>query len=284
MYIPATVIFISMPLSILIYFYFKKRIYFRKEKLFLPVQYSLGYDLTPLEVSFLYKNDIGNGLFAELINLKINDYIDIKKMENYDDYRILKIKDFDDFTNPYGKEILKNLFKENNLSNVSLSYFKAIVDNDRSNEFFINVTNIVEKKFIDDGYFVKNKIDFDNLDISQIVSLALSPIFLILLYELNLISESGIAGFIFGVFLSFIAYAFVSGVFYKIETKKGFIARKHVLAFKKYLEVAEKDKIDFNNQPKNIENMDKFLPYAIVLNVATSWQEEYANINKFPIV
>jgi uncharacterized membrane protein YgcG len=76
------------------------------------------------------------------------------------------------------------------------------------------------------------------------------------------------------------------GNFMPVKTQEGVRVKEHLLGFKRYLEVAEKDRIDFHSSPdkesgeseKTINLFDKYLPYAMVFGVEEKWAEKFEEI------
>ena len=74
------------------------------------------------------------------------------------------------------------------------------------------------------------------------------------------------------------------------KTRQGVLAYEHILGLKMYLSVAEKDRLDFHNSPKNltptVKNMptktaahfENLLPYAMALGVHKEWSEQFKDI------
>jgi uncharacterized membrane protein len=64
------------------------------------------------------------------------------------------------------------------------------------------------------------------------------------------------------------------------RTKKGAEMLEHILGFKDFLSVTEKDRLDFHNAPKRSpkEFMEN-LPYAIALGVEKKWAEQFKSIH-----
>lgn len=71
-----------------------------------------------------------------------------------------------------------------------------------------------------------------------------------------------------------------------VKTQEGMRIKEYLLGFKRYLEVAEKDRIDFHSSPlqnkaepeRTMEFFDTCLPYAIVFGVEEKWAEKFADI------
>jgi uncharacterized membrane protein len=65
------------------------------------------------------------------------------------------------------------------------------------------------------------------------------------------------------------------------KTLKGVATKEYILGLKKYLSVAEKDRLKFHNAPdKNPQRFEKLLPYAMVLGVEKEWAEQFKDIYK----
>ena len=63
------------------------------------------------------------------------------------------------------------------------------------------------------------------------------------------------------------------------RTEKGRLAYEHILGFKRYLAVAEKDRLAFHNPPQRTpEIFEKFLPYAMVLGVEKEWARQFESM------
>ncbi|MBI3232306.1 MAG: DUF2207 domain-containing protein [Candidatus Doudnabacteria bacterium] len=85
-----------------------------------------------------------------------------------------------------------------------------------------------------------------------------------------------------GIFLSIIIYGIISH-FNPAKTEKGVATKEYILGLKDYLQIAEKDRLQFHNAPdKKPEIFEKFLPYAMVLGVANIWAKEFEGIYTLP--
>lgn len=66
-------------------------------------------------------------------------------------------------------------------------------------------------------------------------------------------------------------------------TNKGLEAQRKLLGLKRYIEVAEKERITFANAPaKTPELFEKLLPYAMVFHLEKKWAEEFEHIYVTP--
>jgi uncharacterized membrane protein len=67
------------------------------------------------------------------------------------------------------------------------------------------------------------------------------------------------------------------------KTVKGVATKEYILGLKLYLQIAEKDRLQFNNAPeKKPEIFEKLLPYAMVLGVDEAWAKEFEGIYTVP--
>lgn len=83
---------------------------------------------------------------------------------------------------------------------------------------------------------------------------------------------------VFGI--EMIAVAFVMPQ----RTEKGVRALEHILGFKKYLSVAEKDRIAFHDAPDRFKSSDQlfqeYLPYAMVFQVEEEWAKQFEDLHQ----
>ena len=62
-------------------------------------------------------------------------------------------------------------------------------------------------------------------------------------------------------------------------SEKGVATKEWLEGLKKYIEVAEKERMEFHNAPeKTVEHFEALLPYAIVLGVSDIWIDQFAGI------
>lgn len=84
------------------------------------------------------------------------------------------------------------------------------------------------------------------------------------------------------IFLSMMASILIVLIFSKFmdrKTKLGVETRDHILRFKEFLSVTEKDRLAFHNAPeKSPEHFMKYLTYAIALGVEKKWAVQFADI------
>lgn len=72
---------------------------------------------------------------------------------------------------------------------------------------------------------------------------------------------------------------FIFGLFMSKRTKLGSETKDYILGFKLFLELTEKDRLDFHNAPeKKPEKFMQFLPYAVALGVEKKWAKQFEGI------
>ncbi len=80
----------------------------------------------------------------------------------------------------------------------------------------------------------------------------------------------------------FVLCALLNAVFYhllKAPTHMGREILNHVEGFKEYLSVAEEDRLNLMNPPERTpELFEKFLPYALALDVDQEWSEQFSGV------
>ena len=75
----------------------------------------------------------------------------------------------------------------------------------------------------------------------------------------------------------------VFGVLMPKRTPKGAEIRDHILGFKEFLSVTEKERLDFHNAPeRSPKEFMEHLPYAVALGVEKKWAEQFKGIAMDP--
>src|SRR3989344_5820817 len=275
-------------------------------------QYDAPHELTPMEIGGIIneKVDVRN-ISAEIIYLATKGYLKINQLdERYigisktPDYQLEKLKDFSDLQNDFDKKLLAGLFNSQPRSTLSsfANYFvkdttldenqtlntlaRSVKLSNLKNVFYkdeLLVVVSVADALLAKGYY-KNlgKMKNGGMRLSFIVILSLLAI--VFLGEMfNVLHIKGDPfPFVAGTLLSFAIYGVVS-YFNPAKTEKGVIAKEYILGLKDYLQIAEKDRLQFHNAPeKKPEIFEKLLPYAMVLGVSDIWAKEFEGIYTVP--
>lgn len=250
-------------------------------------QYDVPYGLTPMELALIYRNKVKTKLVSsEIINLAIKGYIKIEKIEKKwflgsDDYLFRRTEKTDNIIKEHEIEILDSIFgsglgkegyKEGlviqNKSEVKLSSLK-----DNFLGYLMRVMKILNKSVVDGGFYKKDPEGVRNNYIFISILMFFASIWLSELLGVNFslsLIMSAIIVFLFSFFMS-------------KRTQKGVETYEYILGLKEYLQIAERDRINFHNAPeKKPEIFEKFLPYAMVLGVEKAWAKEFEGVYTNP--
>ncbi len=216
----------------------------------------------------------GRDITAGLIYLAEQGFIKITRLEKQwilgsTDYSLELLK-----TDTVGLEstekAILNLFFDNNLS---VGKTKNFSEFKRDRIFAMQVKNMMKDVYqdmTDKGFYVKNPLKAKTYYVVIIPILLFGAVRLFggVLGGLGVLSIiiSGLIIFIFGMMMG-------------KKTKLGAETKDHILGFKEFLSVTEKDRLDFHNAPeKKPEQFMQFLPYAIALGVEKKWAQQFAGI------
>jgi uncharacterized membrane protein len=244
-------------------------------------QYDVPEQLHPTEMAALLNKKSRNAdISAELINLAVKGFIRIEKIDTKvlffksGDYQLVLLKEISDTTDALDVQLLEGVFgKESTVG-------ETVLLSDLKNSFYAIVADAKKRimaSLIERGYFLKNPVT---------------------------VGTMAIVIFIGGVFASFVVGGWavaVTGAWYVIpilliafaiiaifksfapRTKKGVEIKEYCLGLKEYLQIAEKDRINFHNAPeKKPELFEALLPYAMVLGVEKAWAKEFEDIYVTP--
>ena len=271
---------VVLPLFALVFFiYFWKK--YGKDPLgrkTIIAEFTAPDNLSPAEVGTIideraHKKDVS----AEIINLAVRGHIKITYIEKSgilksDDYELEKLKVKEDNLNEFQFALLKALFADKEKIRLS----------DLKDKFYKDLNDIIDRIYqttVNKGYFPKNPKKVRGF----YMGLAIAVL---------------VIGWFVGPFLGWIGIAsvWITGILILIfgnvmpkKTKKGVLIREKILGLKMYLEVAEKDRINFHNAPllrqgfggqasKSPEVFEKLLPFAIVLGVEKKWAKQFEDI------
>lgn len=127
------------------------------------------------------------------------------------------------------------------------------------------------------------KANFASKSFAKILRLIYSFIILVVMfyiffYQIVLVNFSD-----YWLYFAFILlFLLINGLFLHLMKRPTFLGAQlinHIKGFKLFLEVAEKDRINFRNPPQfTPELFEKYLPYALALNVEQQWCEQFSVI------
>lgn len=277
----------------ILFFLFMFRRWYKKgrdpksTKVIIP-QYDAPKDLTPLEVGCIVNEKIKNqNISAEIIYLATCGYIKIRQIDEEEnnflglisnnDYEFTLLKEEGFLDNDFDKNILIAIFGEqgkiggvSKLSELKNIFYKSIPD----------INNGVVDILLSKKYY-SNLPKFGGIEYA-LVTLFNVVIFSLLGTLLSAMNGFGTSGEIFVFILSAIASVIIGFIFnYLMPAKfiKGVTMKEYLLGLKEYLQIAEKDRLNFHNAPeKKPEVFEKLLPYAMIFGVEKLWAKEFDGI------
>jgi len=236
-------------------------------------QFDSPDNLTPAEVGTLMDESADNAdISAEIIFLAIRGYLKITKIAGQGlfgktDYILEKLKDGDDLAN-FEKDLLRSIFdskQDKKLSELKDNFYKDLA----------RIKDKLYSDLVDKGYFLSNPKKTRGWYYAAGIVLAVAgffigPMLLLGVFGFGSIIVSGIIILTFGHFMP-------------ARTLKGVYAKEYIFGLKEYVNVAEKDRINFHNAPsKNPAHFEKLLPFAMVLGVEKAWAKQFEGIYKTP--
>lgn len=275
-------------------------------------QYDIPNELTPMEVCGIVNEKVdAKNISAEIIYLATRGYLKIRQLDERfvgfiksTDYEFTKLKSFSDLPNSFDQKLLDALFNTQprpKLSDIYNVLFKkkssiTIPETSISNQsvklsdlkyvFYKDALTIVASvldALLNKGYY-KNlgrmKTGGGRIAMILFMSVWASGFFGGILGVFLL--KGNPFPLMVGIFVSIIIYGVISH-FSPAKTEKGVAVKEHLLGLKDYLQIAEKDRLQFHNAPdKRPEIFEKLLPYAMILGVANIWAKEFEGIYTMP--
>lgn len=238
-------------------------------------EYDVPDDLRPAEVGAIVYENFNNGfLTAEIIYLAAHGYLKIIRQPksglfSKEDFILEKVKDSDKALKKYQSELLTFLFQDiDDKQQVKISDLKG--------DFYTHL----EKWKQEVWSLLKAEKYYSNTGQSQKILLIILGLILIGL-GFPLFALLGIWGTASMMLSGFIVLIFSRWMAQK--TTSGVLTKEYLLGLKEYLQVAEKDRLDFHNAPnKDPQTFEKLLPYAIVFGVENKWAEKFKDIYNTP--
>jgi uncharacterized membrane protein YgcG len=268
-------------------------------------QYEPPDGLSPLEVGALAAGKVKPAhLSAQIISLAVRGYLKITplgdKPGNPEDYRLDKLKDISGEAPFFDRVIMAGLFTAGlpigmaNIVNIfrkmkGKSEQEAMLAlqgeygagssatlSDLENKFHSFANTAKEAAFkglIAKGHYKHNP----TMVLGRYVFAAF------ILGWLGILFFSGGSGWnILGIAAAAVIIMIFGALMPKV-TPQGALAKEHIAGFRDYLDIAEKDRLNFHNAPeKTPELFEKFLPYALALGVVDAWAKEFQGIYTEP--
>jgi uncharacterized membrane protein YgcG len=243
-------------------------------------QYNILDNLTPLEVGGIVNGKLKNqNISAEIIYLATKGYLKIKQVNEKvlgiitkNDYEFELLKEEGLLANIFDRKIITAIFSDcgkvcgvAELSGLKNSFYKSIPDIDNavadtllSKKYYTNFPKFNNKKNLLFGFFLAG---------SFFIMFSIGDFKKFLVF---------ISSILISVIICFIFYRLMPA-----KSKKGVLAKEYLLGLKEYLQIAEKDRLNFHNAPdKKPEVFEQLLPFAMVFGVEELWAKEFKGIYK----
>ncbi|MEO5646590.1 MAG: DUF2207 domain-containing protein [Candidatus Paceibacterota bacterium] len=245
-------------------------------------QYDVPEGMHPSEVyGLLHKNVANSAIAAELINLAVKGYVKIEKFETKillftsDDYRLTLLIDNKNIGDTLDGALLSGLFGANTHAR------EVVLLSDLKGTFYTTVAKVKKAVFsllVGKNYFTKDPSSVRAVAVATGVIGIIASIF-IGIYAFNYFNDI----YVLPVLILAVIICAVTKYRSAARTVKGVEIKEYILGLKEYLQIAEKDRINFHNAPdKKPELFEALLPYAMVLGVEKAWAKEFEGIYTTP--
>jgi uncharacterized membrane protein len=239
-------------------------------------QYEAPDGLSPLEIGAIENQTIENReITAEIIYLAEKGYLKITRIPKkvlfvkWDDYELKKIKKFDKSVTDFDIAFFDSLFGGKDKINTS------DIKTDHANDMVSLLKDLkkgVFSRLTELGYYVKSPYEVKKKYL--ILALITGIIGFLLLFTV-ILSLFGI-----GLILSAVIILLFSFIM-PAKTRKGAETKELALGLKKYMSVAEKERLKFHNAPKkDPKKFEELLPYAVAMGVEKEWAKQFEGIYK----
>ncbi len=237
-----------------------------KDTLAIIPEYEPPTNLRPAEVGVVFdqRADLKD-ISSTLIDLAIRGYLRIiqgeekKLLSTTKDYTFTKLKELGEDAKLFEKETFDGLFNggtTKQLSDLKNNFYKRLAD----------IKTALYKGLVEQGMFPTNPERVRHLYSGIGVGLVVAGFFLL----------SGLLG---GILIASGVIVLLFSLIMPRRTKKGVETYRAIKGFRWFLSVTEKDRLKFHNAPeKKPELFEKFLPYAMVLNVEKEWAKQFEGI------
>lgn len=229
---------------------------------------------------------------AEIVKLAVEGFIKIHRFEekillfSVEDYLLERIGDAIP-KDPVGALVLKELFKADfeGTADINGTEKKGVLLSKMRNKFTEEKKNITERVYEESvvQYFFNVRPDTvrTRYIIGGIFAFFAGMIFLSVFGD-------NVQGVFFGIGIAISGVLVaIMGNWMPVKTKEGVRVREYLEGFKRYLKVAEKDRIKFHDSPnkvgereRTIELFSTYLPYAMIFGVEDEWADQFGDIFK----
>jgi len=239
-------------------------------------QYEAPASLSPAQALELLKfSEPSRGITAELIQLAVTGYIKINRLDK--DYQFQKLKASDSSLKDFQQTLLNGLFDcSASLKDGEPKDEGSVLLSGLKNHFYTALNSAksqITKSLISQKYLTSDPMLIKVAFIVLAGFVGMGGIF-----------SSAVLGFVGFLSLAITALIILLfGLAMPSRTLAGAQLAKQILGLKLYLNVAEKDRLEFHDAPeKTPERFEQLLPYAIALGVENQWAKQFEGIYTSP--
>ncbi|MGC8851765.1 MAG: DUF2207 domain-containing protein [Minisyncoccia bacterium] len=247
-------------------------------------EYEPPAGLSPIDVGTILDQKVDpTDLSSVIISLAIRGYLKIKYLETpalfntkTKDFEFIKLKDGTDLTHPVDKWFFLLLFNTQNQIKLSdLIGVKGIMP-----QTLLKIEKDEKEYLVNQGYITSHSkpTTLHIIGLSSTIILFTLSYIPLFWYKFIPIFLVPFLMLIYLMFLCYICVTYTSGYRYQL-TPQGLTVLSKILGFKEFLEVTEKDRVNFFNAPElKPEKFEEYLPYAMVLGVEDKWAQKFNQI------
>jgi uncharacterized membrane protein YgcG len=242
----------------------------KNEKITIIPHYEPEKGIYPLFAGYVYSMKLDpKHITAEIIQLAIDGYIKIKQ-EKKNKYILVKSDSEKEIKEETVKNLYSGLFKD-----------KDSIDTKKlSSKFYLTVNELrkqLQKKAYNEEYFDKERKKLKGLlSVFGVIGLFIS------FFSFGSLSYIAATGWSVGFLISSILFLIFSSKV-DLKGKKGNEVYYELEGLKMYIKTAEKDRIEFHNDPEKFRGVfEMLLPYAVIFGLEKKWAREFQDLYKEP--
>jgi len=213
---------------------------------------------SPASARYISRMSYDNkALSAAVINLAIKGYLSIEK--NDDEYQ-LREKSSSKKLARGEAVLLKELFADG-----------PVLELDQKNHSIIRMATVQHAKAL--------QLDYLNIYFKKNTGLLIRPMMGSLLMLAVIAMLGAFNPVVVAIFVLIMTLHIVFAFLLKAPTPKGRLLMDELEGFRMYLEVAEKEDLNFRHPPdKTPQLFERYLPFAVALGVEQAWAEQFAKV------
>jgi uncharacterized membrane protein YgcG len=250
-------------------------------------QYEPPAGMTPSIAGILHNERIEpREISAEIVRLAVEGFVRIHRLEKKvliftsADYLLERLSDVGEPKDAVGKLILEKLFQPEFSATEDVSG-RAVTGTllSKMQHKFVKerneITDVMYNEVLDRGLFIERPDKVRMLYAGVGVAVVVVGGILVGASGKGVLTNLGISIALSGGLTA------LMGILMPARTREGVLKKEHLEGFKRYLDVAEKDRLAFHNAPERTPKLfDTYLPFAMALGVEKAWAEQFTDIYK----